>query len=85
MISIIHAVEVKTTLNAPEGYLVQARSGTDDSSEIIGTFLSYSTVIARNSSVLPNFKVLECSRSMSEIESGDVFPVSIGYSLCCII
>ena len=73
MISIIHAVEVRTTLNSPEGYLVQARSGTDDSSEIIGTFLSRSTVIGRDQNALLNFKVLECNRSIDEEE---LLPVS---------
>ena len=78
MISITHAaVEVRTTLNAPEGYLVQARSGTDDSSEIIGTFLNRITVMDRNSDIPLNFKVLECNQSAADTESGGPLPVSM--------
>ena len=36
----IDLVEVANNLNAPEGFLVQARDGTEDSSEIMGRFLT---------------------------------------------
>ena len=58
-------VEVANDLNAPEGYLVQARDGTEDSSEIIGTFLDRNTVQERNPTVPLNFKILQCRRSMN--------------------
>ena len=45
-----------TILNAPEGFLVQARNGTDPSSEIIGTFLDPSVVSARNPNIPVNYQ-----------------------------
>ena len=66
-----------TILNAPEGFLVQARNGTDPSSEIIGTFLDPSVVSARNPNIPVNYKILQCKNSINSMENGELFDVSI--------
>ena len=63
------SVEVANSLNPPEGFLVQARSGTEDSSEIIGTFLDPSVVRERNPTVPVNYKILQC-RSYKDSAQG---------------
>ena len=51
------------SLNPPEGFLVQGRSGTEDSSEIIGTFLDPSIVPSSHPTVSTvNYKILQCQR-----------------------
>ena len=70
----VDIVEVANDLNAPEGYLVQARDGTEDSSEIIGTFLDRSIVQERNPTIPRNFKILQCGRSMNS--TGELLDVS---------
>ena len=68
-----HAVELANNLNDPEGFLIQARNGTDVSSEIIGTFLDPDDARMRNPTVPVNYKILSCNRSM---ESESPLPVS---------
>ena len=79
-----HSVEVANSLNPPEGFLVQARNGTEDSSEIIGTFLDPSVVSARNPTVPVNYKILQC-RSHQDSDEGplDVSTKSTGYVILC--
>ena len=81
-IIILSTVELANTLNDPEGYLIQARNGTDVSSEIIGTFLDPDVVRIRDPFIDINYKILNCNRSILNIESGDPLPVSL---LCMII
>ena len=69
-------VELANTLNDPEGFLIQARNGTDVSSEIIGTFLDPLDVQMRSSLTGINYKILSCNRSILDIESGHPLPVS---------
>ena len=64
-------------LNAPEGFLVQARSGTNDSSEIIGTFLHPDDVRARTGATRVNYKILQCRRSEAENSSSPLLDVCI--------
>ena len=70
-------VELANTLNDPEGFLIQARSGTDTSSEIIGTFLDPAVVRAKNPSTEVNYKILSCNQSIFDMESNDPLPVSV--------
>ena len=70
----ILTVELATSLNDPEGFLIQARSGTDVSSEIIGTFLDPDIVRVRNPTVEINYKTLSCNGSMESM--GPLLPVS---------
>ena len=44
--SICFIVELANNLNDPEGFLIQARNGTEDTSEIVGTFLDPDVVRA---------------------------------------
>ena len=67
-------VEVANDLNAPEGYLVQARYGNETASEIVGEFLGTSTVQQRSRTVPLNFKILQC-RQCSECD-GELRDVS---------
>ena len=61
IIIIMHSpVEVANSLNPPEGYLVQGRNGTEDDSEIVGTFLVPSIVSSRNPNIPVNYKILQC-------------------------
>ena len=64
----VHLVEVATDLNPPEGYLVQARDGTEVSSAIIGTFLNRSVVEERAPTIPLNFKILRCRRSINSLQ-----------------
>ena len=75
----VDLVEVANDLNAPEGYLVQARDGTEDSSEIIGTFLDPTVVEERDSSIPRNFKILQCGRSMNS--TGELLDVRDHYNM----
>ena len=76
------SVEVANSLNPPEGFLVQARNGTEDSSEIIGTFLDPSVVSARRPNIPVNYKILQCrSHQDSDIGPLDVSINLIGYAL----
>ena len=50
------------SLNPPEGFLVQGRSGPEDSSEIVGTFLDTNIVASRNPTIGVNYKILQCRR-----------------------
>ena len=68
----LFTVELANTLNDPEGFLIQARSGTDTSSEIIGTFLDPDDVRARSSAAEVNYKILSCNRSISDTDSQPV-------------
>ena len=67
-------------LNDPEGFLIQARNGTEDTSEIIGTFLYPDVVRARDPNVPINYKILSCNRSISDMESPSPLPVSGSYN-----
>ena len=69
-------VELASTLNDPEGFLIQARNGTNISSEIIGTFLDPTVVRARNPAEV-NYKILSCNQSIFDMESSDPLPVSV--------
>ena len=69
------SVEVANSLNPPEGFLVQARSGTEDSSEIIGTFLDPSVVGERNLNIPRNYKILKCRHH--ESAGTELYPVSL--------
>ena len=69
-------VELANTLNDPEGFLIQARNGSNVSSEIIGTFLDPLDVRMRNPLIEINYKILSCNRSIYDIESGDPLLVS---------
>ena len=69
-------VELANTLNDPEGFLIQARNGTNVSSEIIGIFLDPLDVQMRNPLIESNYKILSCNRSSLDLESGDPLPVS---------
>ena len=71
----VDLVEVANDLNPPEGYLVQARDGTEDSSEIIGTFLNRTVVRERNPSVPLNFKILRCKQSINVNGIGELLDV----------
>ena len=71
----MYAVELANSLNDPEGFLIQARNGTDTSSEIIGTFLDPTVVRARNPSALVNYKILSCNQRMDSMEP--LLPVSM--------
>ena len=64
-------------LNAPEGFLVQARSGTSDSSEIIGTFLDPVDVRQRTGNTQVNYKILQCRRSEAENSTSPLLDVCI--------
>ena len=76
-------VEVANTLNPPEGFLVQARSGPEDSSNIIGTFLDPSVVTARNPSIPVNYKILKCrSHQNAEPQLHEVMTCSFIQSHC---
>ena len=77
--NLLITVELATNLNAAEGFLIQARNGTDDSSEIIGTFLDPSVVRMRDSVVPLNYKILSCNRSIFDM---DPLPVSGSYIRC---
>ena len=68
----LFTVELANTLNDPEGFLIQARSGTDNSSEIIGTFLDPDIVRMRNPAAQVNYKILSCNRSISDTDSQSV-------------
>ena len=57
-----------TDLNPPEGYLVQARDGTEVSSAIIGTFLNRSVVAERAPAIPLNFKILQCRKNINSSE-----------------
>ena len=75
-INFVHlSVEVANTLNPPEGFLVQARSGLEDSSEIIGTFLDPSVVAMRDSSIPMNYRILKCQLHQSA--GPELYPVSV--------
>lgn len=63
-------VEVANNLNAPEGFLVQARDGTEDTSAIIGTFLCPDIVRERNSDIPVNYKILQCNESQNNGDAG---------------
>lgn len=63
-------VEVANNLNAPEGFLVQARDGTEDTSAIIGTFLCPDIVQERNSDIPVNYKILQCNESQNNGDAG---------------
>ena len=54
-------VELANTLNDPEGFLIQARSGTNVSSEIIGTFFDPAVVRIRDPTIPINYKILNCN------------------------
>ena len=69
-------VELATSLNDPEGFLIQARNGTDVSSEIVGTFLDPDVVRVRNPTMQINYKILRCNHSISDTESEAPIPVS---------
>ena len=73
-------VELANNLNDPEGFLIQARNGTEDTSEIIGTFLYPDVVRARDPNVPINYKILSCNRSISDMESQNPLPVSGSYN-----
>ena len=68
----LFTVELANTLNDPEGFLIQARNGTDNSSEIIGTFLDPTVVTARSPATQVNYKILSCNRSISDTDSQPV-------------
>ena len=53
-------VEVANSLNAPEGFLVQARDGTEENSTIIGTFLHPDVVRERTGHQTVNDRILQC-------------------------
>ena len=73
-------VELANNLNDPEGFLIQARNGTEDTSEITGTFVDPDVVRARNPTVPINYKILSCNRSISDMESQSPLPVSGSYT-----
>ena len=64
-------------LNAPEGFLVQARNGASDSSEIIGTFLHPDEVRQRTGATKVNYKILQCRRSEAEKSTSPLLDVCI--------
>jgi hypothetical protein len=68
-------VELANNLNDPEGFLIQARNGTEVTSEIVGTFLDPDVARVRNSAAQINYKVLSCNRSMESMEP--LLPVSV--------
>ena len=53
-------VEVANSLHAPEGFLVQARNGTEENSTIIGTFLHPDVVRERTGTNEVNYRILQC-------------------------
>ena len=71
------SVEVANNLNAPEGFLVQARNGTSDSSEIIGTFLDPDEVGDKTGATRVNYKILQCRRSEAENSTSPLLDVCI--------
>ena len=81
LISCCHffTVELANTLNDLEGFLIQARNGTNISSEIIGTFLDPTVVRVRNPSADSEVnynKILSCNQSIFDVESNDSLPMS---------
>ena len=64
----------ESSINDPEGFLIQARNGTNISSEIMGTFLDPNVVRVRSSAAQVNYKILSCNRSMKSMEP--LLPVS---------
>ena len=53
-------VEVANSLNAPEGFLVQACDGANVTSKIIGTFLHPDVVRERTGTQTVNYRILQC-------------------------
>jgi hypothetical protein len=74
-IKFLFVVELANNLNDPEGFLIQARNGTEVTSEIIGTFLDPDDVRTRSSATQVNYKILSCNRSMESMEP--LLPVSV--------
>jgi hypothetical protein len=74
-INFLFIVELANNLNDPEGFLIQARNGTEVTSEIIGTFLDPDVVRVRSSAAQVNYKILSCNRSMESMEP--LLPVSV--------
>ena len=63
-------------LNAPEGFLVQARNGSDNSSAIVGTFLDPAEVrLKTENSAAVNYKILQCRRSEAEDTTSQLLDV----------
>ena len=69
-------VEVANSLNAPEGFLVQARDGTEENSTIIGTFLHPDVVRERTGIQTVNYRILQCRSHINSEDQEELLDVS---------